>query len=450
MLGSTLIPFLIIISVSVLISVLATRQMKDIATRFKIGSLPDKRKIHVGFIPSLGGFGIFIGCGIGILISLIWKDIFWTDFSLQYVGIAIGALIMLFTGFLDDVKGLSPQQKFAAQIIAAVIVILFGSKINVLLNPFGGAIQLGILSIPFTLFWLIWVTNSINLLDGLDGLAGGVSIIVLIVFSALAISTGDYQVAAICLALIGGLIGFLWYNFHPAKIFMGDTGALFIGFMIAAISLKGLQKSDGNLALLIPLVALALPLGDSALAFIRRLNKGHHPFHADKDHLHHRLIYLGLSQKQAVLIIYLVCFLFAVTSYFIAREDIVYGFTLLILVLIIAILSLIRLGYLEAQKRKSYLGDKSLIKVSREKAPLLMRRFWHKFFLFISDLVFLNLALGITYWFRFYSGLYDDISVLPPDYYFGSAVFIILTLLFIGLFALNGLYRAAKLGCLPV
>ena len=309
-----------------------------------------------------------------------------------------------------------------------------------MINPFGNPIQLGALSIPVTFFWLIWVTNSINLLDGLDGLAGGVSIIVLSVFLIISMQQSDWFTMMLCITLIGGIAGFLRYNLHPAKIFMGDTGSLFLGFMIAAISLKGLQKSDGNVALLIPVVALALPLGDSALALIRRLNQGHHPFHADKDHLHHRLILLGLSHKQAVYIIFLACILFGLTAYVIAMEEMIYGTTLLIIVILIAILSLVRLGYLEAQKRKTYLGDDSIIRVSRERAPLLMRRFWHKLILLTSDIISLNLALGVTYWFRFQSGFYDTITVVTPEFYLGSAMFVVLSMYYVILFSLNGLY----------
>ena len=431
---------LLIFILTMVVSVIVTRQTISIATRFKIGSLPDNRKIHIGFVPSLGGVGIVFGVGLGLVISLIWQDFFWQEISLHYVGIAIGAILMFFTGILDDTRGLSAQQKFIAQIFAAGIVILFGCRLETVINPFGPPIQLGILAVPVTFFWLIWVTNAINLLDGLDGLAGGVSVIVLFVFTILSAQQSDLFTMILCLVMIAGIAGFLRYNLHPAKIFMGDTGALFIGFMIAAISLQGLQRSDGNVALLVPIVALALPLGDSALAFIRRLNRGRHPFHADKDHLHHRLIFLGLSQKQAVYIIYMACILFGLTAYVIAREEMVSGSTLLIIVLLVAILSLVRLGYLEAQKRKTYLGDDSIIRVSREKAPLLMRRFWHKFYLFMTDLLALNVALAVTYWFRFYSGFYDKISILTPEFYLGSAVYVVLSLYFIILFSLNGLY----------
>jgi UDP-GlcNAc:undecaprenyl-phosphate GlcNAc-1-phosphate transferase len=389
----------------------------------------------------MGGIGIFAGVIFGIFFSLLFQTYIHFNISLEYAGILIGALLMLLTGILDDTKGLSAQQKFIAQLLAASIVIIFGCRLETIINPFGTPIQLGIFSIPVTFLWLIWVTNAINLLDGLDGLAGGVSIIVLTVFLIFSIMQSDYFSMILCISLIAGTLGFLRYNFHPAKIFMGDTGALFIGFMIASISLKGLQKSNGNVALLVPLVALALPLIDSALAFIRRLNKGHHPFHADKDHLHHRLIFLGLSQKQAVSIIYVVCILFGITAYIIAIDNMIYGTTLLIFVILIAVLSLIRLGYLEAQKRKTYLGDNSVIRVSRDRAPLLMRRLLHKFILYATDLLSLNVALGITYWFRFYSGIYESAPIVTPEFYLGSAAFILLSFYFMLLFTLNGMYN---------
>jgi len=237
------------------------------------------------------------------------------------------------------------------------------------------------------------------------------------------------------------LLGFLRSNYHPASIFMGDTGSLFLGFLLAAIALRGLQNSEGNIDLLIPIITLAVPIGDTTLAFFRRLNRGQHPFSPDKDHLHHRLLFLGLSHRQAVHIIYLFSFLFGLAAFLISTESPIYGILLLLLVTLIAILSLYRLGYLEAQKIKTYLGDQSIIQVKKETAPLSMRRFWHKFVLISSDFLVLNLVFIVTYWFRFHSGFLKNIEVLPMNFYFTSGVWLILSLFFILLFALNGLYN---------
>jgi len=205
---------------SVISSLLTTLGVKKTTNRFKIGSFPNNRKIHVGFVPSMGGIGIFVGSVAGIFISLIWKEYYVDMFSIKYLGIAIGSLVMLSTGIFDDLKGLKPSQKFLMQIIAATIVISFGCKVDVIINPFGDPIELGLFSVPVTYIWLLWVTNSINLLDGLDGLAGGISLIVLSAFGYLSFIQQEWMTFAVCLAMIGGILGFLKYNYHPASIFV--------------------------------------------------------------------------------------------------------------------------------------------------------------------------------------------------------------------------------------
>lgn len=425
---------------AIIISLTVTEFTRRLALQNKIGSYPDSRRIHIGFIPSMGGLGIFMGALAGIVVSLLWKQYYWEMFTIKYLGIALGSLVMLITGIYDDFRGLKPIQKFIMQIIATTIVISFGCKVDVLVNPFGTPLSLGWFSIPVTYFWLLWVTNAINLLDGLDGLAAGVSLIVLGAFAYLAFIQEGWMTFAVCLALIGGILGFLKFNYHPAKIFMGDTGSLFLGFVIASVALEGLQKSAGNVSLLIPIVALAVPLGDSALAFFRRLYSGHHPFHPDKDHLHHRLIALGLEHKQAVQTILLATLLFALASILMSFEASEYGIILLVLVIITAVFSLFRLGYLEAQRSKAYLGDEQLIPVRRAIVPLSLSRFWHKFFLVLSDLLAINISFFVTYWLRFYSGIFDLAYSVPPNLYFSTIAAIMLSLFFLFLFAMNGLY----------
>lgn len=430
----------IIFTTSLLIALISTFLVQKITLKYNIGSLPDSRKMHAGFIPSMGGLGIFLGTFAGIFISLFWKEYYWKMFTLKYAGIVIGAIIMLATGIYDDIKKLLPIQKFFLQIFSATIIVLFGCKIDVIINPFGDPLQLGIYSIPLTYLWIIGVTNSINLLDGLDGLASGVSLIVLSSFSIIAFNQQDWMTFAICLSLIGALLGFLKFNYHPATIFMGDTGSLFLGFIIAALSLEGLQKSEGSIALLIPLVALAVPVGDSVLAVFRRLNSGKHPFQADKDHLHHRLIALGLSHKQAVHIICFASLLFASAAYLMSTETSLYGLLLLVVVVLGVIFSLNRLGYLEAKREKMYLGDDSLIRVQKQMAPISIHRFWHKLLLLISDIIAINISIGITYWFRFSSGIYHDTGAISPAFSPIISASIIFTIFFTVLFTLNGLY----------
>jgi UDP-GlcNAc:undecaprenyl-phosphate GlcNAc-1-phosphate transferase len=430
----------LILGIAILFGLISTYLTRGFAIKRGIGTVPDQRKIHLGFIPHMGGLGFVIGGSIGLLLALFWKDYYWQMFTLKYAGILGGAFIMLFTGLVDDTRGLKASQKFLLQLIAATIVIYSGCKIETIINPFGEPIQLGLLSIPITYLWLIGITNAINLLDGLDGLASGVGLIALSTFAILSYQEQDWMTFGICLAFIGGILGFLYFNYHPASIFMGDTGSLFLGFLIAALAVKGLQKSEGNISLLVPIIALAVPIGDTSLAFFRRIYQGHHPFSPDKDHLHHRLIFLGLSHRQAVHIIYLFSFLFGVSAILIATETGLYGVLVVLLIFMTAVLSLSRLGYLEAQKIKTYLGEQSVIEVKRETVPLSMRRFWHKLILISSDVIMLNMALLITYFIRFQSGFFENISNLSLDFYFTSGIWLLLTSFFILLFVLNGLY----------
>jgi len=431
---------IIIISLALIMGLISTRLIRTLAIKYNVGSVPDMRKIHLGFIPHMGGLGIFLGGLSGLLVALFWKDYYWQMFTFKYAGILTGATIMLITGIFDDTRGLSASQKFLLQLIASTIVVYSGCKIETIINPFGDPIQLGIFSIPVTYLWLIGITNAMNLLDGLDGLASGVGLLALTTFGILSFQQQDWMTFAICLAFIGGIIGFLYFNYHPASIFMGDTGSLFLGFLIAALAVKGLQVSEGNIALLVPIIALAVPIGDTSLAFFRRISQGHHPFSPDRDHLHHRLLFLGLSHRQAVHIIYLFSFLFGLAAILMATETGLYGALVVLLIFLVAVLSLYRLGYLEAQKIKTYIGEQTVIEVKKEMAPLSMRRFWHKLILISSDVIMLNLALLITYIIRFQSGLFENISNLSLNFYFTSGIWLLLTSFFILLFVLNGLY----------
>jgi len=431
----------VIILFAIITALFSTTIVKKLAIKYNIGTLPNSRKIHSGFIPHMGGLGIYLGGIAGIAVALIWKEYYWNTFTLKYVGILAGSSLMLLFGILDDIRGMHAGQKFLVQFIASSIVIFTGCRIETIINPFGETFQLGIISIPLTYLWLIGVTNAVNLLDGLDGLAGGVSLIVLACFGAIAFNQQDWMTFGICLAVIGGILGFLKYNYHPAKIFMGDTGSLFLGFLIASIALKGLQKTEGNVALLIPFIALMVPIGDTILAFVRRLSSGKHPFRADKDHLHHRLIALGLSHRQAVHIIYLASLLFATAAYLMSTESSLYGLLMLILVILIVVFSLNRLGYLEAKRQKAYLGDQKLIRVQKQLAPISMQRFWHKSLLIVSDILAINISIGIIYWLRFVSGIFFDAGMTAPAFSPTASASILFTLFFTGLFVLNGLYN---------
>jgi UDP-GlcNAc:undecaprenyl-phosphate/decaprenyl-phosphate GlcNAc-1-phosphate transferase len=294
-----LVPFITVLLITPLVIKLAV----------KIGAVdsPNKRKVHQKIMPRLGGLAIFIGVGAGYFASDLQNA--------PLTGITIGAFIIIITGVLDDKYQLSAKYKLVGQILAALIVAKTGLLIDLLNIPFIGEFDLSFaLAFPLTVLWIIAITNAINLIDGLDGLAAGVSTIVIATIAIMAGLNGNVLILTLSLIVIGSTIGFLFYNFHPAKIFMGDTGALFLGYAIAIISLLGVYKSVTLFSFVIPLIILGVPVFDTTFAIIRRLvNKK--PISApDKGHLHHRLLSLGLSHRMTVITIYLLSILFSVSA----------------------------------------------------------------------------------------------------------------------------------------
>lgn len=264
----------------------------------RIGAIdkPDHRKVHARLMPRLGGLGIFI--------AFIFVSIFLVKVSGPFLGIIIGGVILFAVGMADDVYQLSPWYKLLAQIIAASIAIYFGVIVNFVTNPFDGLLNLGYLAIPITFLWIVGVSNAVNLIDGLDGLAGGVSGIAAMTMGVVAMLQGEITVAILAFVLVAAILGFLPYNFHPAKTFMGDSGSNFLGFILACLAIMGTAKSAAIISLFIPIVILGIPIFDTFFAIIRRINNNIPIFKPDRDHLHHRLMDLGFDHRKSVLIIY--------------------------------------------------------------------------------------------------------------------------------------------------
>ena len=274
----------------------------------RIGAMdkPDQRKVHSGAMPRLGGLAIFVAFIIAAIVAL--------DISGPYMGLIAGACIIFIVGMLDDVYQLSPWIKLAGQIIAAAVAIYFGIIVHFVTNPFDGILSLGLLSIPVTFLWMVGVTNAINLIDGLDGLAGGVSAIAGITMGIVALLQGQSEVALLAFLLVAAIAGFLPHNFYPAKTFMGDGGSNLLGFILACLAIMGTAKSAALISLFIPIVILGIPIFDTFFAIIRRINNKAPIFKPDKDHLHHRLLALGMSQRHSVLIIYLLSSFFGIVA----------------------------------------------------------------------------------------------------------------------------------------
>ncbi|KIL49895.1 glycosyltransferase family 4 protein [Jeotgalibacillus soli] len=312
-----------------LLSILLTPLVKKFSIAIGATDTPDHRKVHKTIMPRMGGLAIYLSFLIGILIIQPAGDSTWP--------IIVGATIIIITGALDDRFQLSPKLKLLGQLLAALVVILWGGiQVEYINLPFsGGVLEFGYLSVPLTLLWIVGITNAINLIDGLDGLAAGVSSIALITISGMAIIMGDTYVAIFGSILAASTLGFLLYNFHPAKIFMGDTGALFLGFMISVLALLGF-KNVTVISFLIPILILGVPISDTFFAIMRRiLNK--QPISApDKSHLHHCLLRVGFSHKETVLIIYGIAAMFSMSA-FIFSQSTRLGAVLIIIVVLIAI-----------------------------------------------------------------------------------------------------------------
>lgn len=286
--------------VAFLVSFASTPIVKSLAFRIGAVDVPeDDRRMHKTPTARLGGLAIFYGFIVAIL---CFSDI---DYSIR--GILIGSVIIVGLGVLDDVFCLKPLPKLLVQIAAAGVAVAHGIQITYLTNPgiFGGTryISFGIWAIPITIIWIVGVTNAVNLIDGVDGLAAGVSSISCISLFAISLMTKEVNISILTAAVAGATFGFLPYNIHPAKIFMGDTGATFLGYILACVSILGLFKGYAVISFATPFLILGLPIFDTAFAVLRRIYHKQPPMSADKGHLHHRLIAMGFDQRQTVKIL---------------------------------------------------------------------------------------------------------------------------------------------------
>lgn len=306
---------------------------------FKIGAIDipkDNRRMHKKPTPRIGGLAIIFGFTVATLC--------FAQPSRQLYGTLAGAAIIAVMGVIDDCKNLPAKLKFVIQIIAALLVVFAGDiKIDVFTNPnFLSDNPYWVLpewlSVTLTVIWIVFITNAVNFIDGLDGLAAGVSAIMSISLVFISIRVGEYSIAILGIALMGSCFGFLPFNFNPAKIFMGDTGSTFLGFMLATLSIQGVFKSYAVISFAVPLLILGLPLFDALFAMIRRILRGQSPMTADRGHLHHRLVDMGFSQKQTVFILYAISGVLGITAVLLAESGVLRALLLVICVLILLLI----------------------------------------------------------------------------------------------------------------
>lgn len=289
--------------VAALVALISTPVIRSLAFRIGAVDVPkDTRRMHDHPIPRMGGLAIFFGFILSVLI--------FQPLTAELRGMLLGAVVIVILGILDDIFVLPAMPKFFVQIGAALIAVLHGNRIDFLSNPNvfskNPFWELGWLAIPITVFWIVGITNAVNLIDGLDGLACGVSTISSMTMLVIALSVAEPDVAVLMAALSGACIGFLPYNLNPAKIFMGDTGSTFLGFVLAVVSIQGLFKYATIISFAVPFLMLGLPIFDTCFAILRRVSHGQSPMKPDRGHIHHRLIDMGFTQKQAVAVLYVI------------------------------------------------------------------------------------------------------------------------------------------------
>jgi UDP-GlcNAc:undecaprenyl-phosphate GlcNAc-1-phosphate transferase len=338
--------YFFVFSLAAIVSFCMTPLAKKIAHKIGAIDVPkDERRVHKKPIPRMGGLAIFIGFMVSVFSFIPLEG--------PIKGMVIGGAMIIIMGIMDDINPLSAKAKLAGQIISAAVAVYYGVIIQVLNIPFVDY-QLNVealgLGIPFTIFWIVGITNTLNLIDGLDGLAAGVATIAAISLSYVAYFNESYIAAMITLAIAGSCIGFLPYNFNPAKIFMGDTGSLFLGYMLAVTSVFGLTKGAVAIATVVPVLALGLPIFDTTFAILRRILNGRPIMEPDKGHLHHKLLSTGMGQKRTVLILYAISSILGVSAALMTRRV---SWDLLFIIIAACALMYISLGMQPYEKQKT-------------------------------------------------------------------------------------------------
>lgn len=332
--------------VGALIAALTTPLMRVLAFRIGAVDLGKGRRIHTGIAPRLGGGGVFLGVMIPLLFVLLRGA--HSAASNQLVGILLAATIIFALGVLDDLRGAPVWQKLAAQTVAALVIWWWGIRIELVANPFGAPFHLGWLSLPVTVLWVLVITNAINLVDGLDGLAASTGMLIavtLIVFTP----AKDHLLILACVVLIGSLAGFLVHNFPPATIFMGDSGSLLVGFLLAALSIVASVKAGAMAATMLPILAFSHPLMEMVYSVVRRYHRGLPLGHADKEHIHHKLLNMGFSRRNALFAIMSMNVVVAATAILMVQRQQKVGFLPLVVFAVLVVAGLRLFGYIETR-----------------------------------------------------------------------------------------------------
>jgi UDP-GlcNAc:undecaprenyl-phosphate GlcNAc-1-phosphate transferase len=337
---------MLIFAGALIFAVSGTPLARKLGWRLGIIDQPSARKAHLKPVPRLGGLAIYAAF---IMALLIFEDRFRIP---QLISILMGATLVSFLGVWDDRWSLHPLLKLVGQIVAALILVFSGVQVQFLPYLF--------LNVTVTILWIVGITNALNLLDNMDGLSGGIGAVAAAFFLLLAAMNGQYLVGGLAAALVGACLGFLIYNFNPATIFMGDTGSLFLGFVLAALGIK--LRFPGRLDIvtwMVPVVVLGLPVFDTTLVVISRLRRGVPIYQGGKDHVSHRLVLMGLTHREAVLILYLVCGALGVLAIFITQASLLEGYVIGGVVALTGLLALVKLERVDVRSQTLSLMEES-------------------------------------------------------------------------------------------
>lgn len=323
-------------------SVLLTPWVKKIAYQVGAVDIPNDRKVHLKPIPRIGGVAFFLSI---LVVNVLFNK------SLIVEKIIFGGLLVFLVGLLDDFIELKPKPKFWLTFLAVLIAVFIGVRVDIWRIPYTKIIIKGFWADVITFVWLLGITNAMNFIDGLDGLAGGVAVISSFSLLIISLLLGRFEMALLLSSILGGVLGFLFYNFPPASIFMGDSGAMFLGFILGAISIIGVLKVSTIINLFFPIVVLGFPVLDTAFSIIRRLLEGRAPWKYDKDHIHHRFLRIGMKTEQSIAFIYLITICMSLLAIIISLlQDPYISAILLFGTLFLILFILKKLGVLEVRK----------------------------------------------------------------------------------------------------
>ena len=363
----------LVVLIALIGTIAATPLSVKLAKRVDAIDYPDGRRVNTKPIPRLGGVAVFVGLvlSLGFIVIVNWispdtLDIRGFNRDINYLGVGLAIFVMFLIGLLDDLFQIKAHLKFLGQIAAAIIACVSGVLFSHFLNPFGsGIINIGIFAYPVTVFYLVAFANIINLIDGLDGLASGIVAICAAALFILSFSRDSMDAALVALAILGTCGGFLFFNFYPAKVFLGDSGSLILGFSLGLVSLFGVVRATALISLLIPVVIAGIPVIDTFTSIVRRLRLGKSIFSADKAHVHHRFINFGYSQRTTVLIIYGLSIVLAVLAILIAQDQSYMRIVYVVVLIIVVALFIWRLGLLSSvlthhyERRQNSKGQQS-------------------------------------------------------------------------------------------